>query len=91
VSEWASFKWPPGYRHVRAYVLQRDEHECYVCHGRADCVDHLLPRSMGGSNHPNNLKAICSSCNSKRQNNAHMEVTSTIKWEGEDDEGSEVG
>lgn len=76
-----SFKWPPGYARLHAYVLVRDKHECYVCKGRATQVDHLFPRSLGGSNHPNNLAAICETCNKKRHNNVHMECTSSVEWE----------
>jgi 5-methylcytosine-specific restriction endonuclease McrA len=76
-----SFKWPAGYASLHAYVLARDGYECYVCKGRATCVDHLLPRSLGGSHHPNNLAAICGSCNSKRQNSVHMECTTSVQWE----------
>jgi len=29
-------------------------------------VDHVIPRAAGGSHHPDNLQALCSTCNSKK-------------------------
>ena len=31
-------------------------------------IDHIKPRSIGGSNHPDNLQALCSYCNVKAGN-----------------------
>lgn len=63
-----------------AVVLERDEYTCWVCSGRANTADHLLPRSFGGSNHLNNLAAICHECNNKRGNRANSEARQTIDW-----------
>jgi 5-methylcytosine-specific restriction protein A len=50
---------PPGWRTVRREVLDRDRCVCWICGGRAaDTVDHLTPKSAGGSDDPANLAAI---------------------------------
>lgn len=53
---------------IKLKVLERDEYTCQNC-GKYDehChVDHILPRSRGGSNKLDNLQALCASCNSSK-------------------------
>jgi 5-methylcytosine-specific restriction endonuclease McrA len=50
---------------VRREVLARDQHRCQApgC-GRTRflAVHHIVPRNQGGSNKPENLSTLCSSC-----------------------------
>lgn len=39
---------------------------CYFCGDKPETVDHLLPRSRGGSNRSKNLVSSCSTCNSMK-------------------------
>lgn len=56
-----------AWTHVRLAVLARDHYRCQLCGGKATAVDHIRPRSRGGSLlDPRNLRAICRSCNSRR-------------------------
>jgi 5-methylcytosine-specific restriction endonuclease McrA len=48
---------------TRDGVLRRDQHIYAYCGGRADTVDHILPRSRGGGDTWFNLVAACQSCN----------------------------
>lgn len=50
-------------RVTREGVLRRDGHTCAYCCGRADTVDHVLPRSRGGGDNWFNLVAACQSRN----------------------------
>ena len=48
----------------RKKILERDNYTCRLC-GETECefnVHHLTPRSLKGSNHPNNLITLCESC-----------------------------
>ncbi|WP_045761675.1 HNH endonuclease [Xanthomonas albilineans] len=52
---------------LRAFVMQRDQGLCQPCKqsGRltpAVAVDHIVPKSQGGTDHPNNCQAICHRC-----------------------------
>ena len=56
---------------MRAAVLDRDDHLCQPCRraGRltlATEVDHVTPRSLGGSESPGNMQAICRQCHRRK-------------------------
>jgi 5-methylcytosine-specific restriction protein A len=70
-------KWHKTSRHQRGYgshwdklrkvVLDRDMHMCQSCLSRdratvANQVDHIKPRSKGGTDDLNNLQALCKPC-----------------------------
>src|SRR5262245_26814566 len=55
------------YQAKRRRILARDGYVCHLCgQHRADSVDHLVPRSRGGTNEDSNLAAAHLSCNSAR-------------------------
>jgi len=52
---------------IRRWVLRRDDRECLRCGGKAETVDHIVPVSEGGHPFdPDNLQALCQSCNSSK-------------------------
>lgn len=60
------------WRALRLYVLERDRWLCRigtagVCLGRATCVDHVVPKAVGGEDHEANLRAACEPCNLARE------------------------
>ena len=51
------------WRKLRISILQRDNWLCQVCHvADASEVDHIVPKSLGGSDDADNLQAICRDC-----------------------------
>lgn len=49
---------------VRAAVFERDGHACLRCASVIDLqIDHVAPRSAGGSDEPENLQTLCGTCN----------------------------
>jgi 5-methylcytosine-specific restriction endonuclease McrA len=56
-------KWPMSYKKARFWVLQRDNWICKYCGQPAMQVDHIIPKSHGGSDLPSNLVAACANCN----------------------------
>ena len=56
-----------GWDRIRLRVLLRDGHVCQLC-GRpgANSVDHIIPRSKGGTHDMDNLRAAHMVCNNRR-------------------------
>lgn len=55
---------------VRSYLLEKFGHRCVYC-GRGEIpfeLDHILPRSRGGSNRVSNLVLSCHDCNTAKGN-----------------------
>jgi 5-methylcytosine-specific restriction enzyme A len=56
-----------SYQRKRQRILERDRFVCALCgHPGADSVDHVVPRSRGGSNDDSNLRAAHAHCNASR-------------------------
>jgi 5-methylcytosine-specific restriction endonuclease McrA len=72
---------------IRAYLLHKYKYRCAYC-GKTEVpfeVDHIRPRSRGGSNRISNLALACHSCNTTKGNQTagefgHPEVEVTARW-----------
>jgi 5-methylcytosine-specific restriction endonuclease McrA len=57
-------------RDRRARLLKKNGYRCYLCHetflANQLTLDHLKPRSRGGSNKLENLRLACFPCNNRR-------------------------
>jgi 5-methylcytosine-specific restriction endonuclease McrA len=51
---------------TRAALMHRDRFRCAYCGGKADTVDHVVPRSRGGDHTWENCVAACSTCNHRK-------------------------
>jgi 5-methylcytosine-specific restriction endonuclease McrA len=58
----------------RRAVFARDDYRCQYCGDRADSIDHVVPRSRGGSDEWDNLVAACRTCNSTKRNRTPAEA-----------------
>lgn len=54
-------------RCLRYRLAQRDGWKCHYCDERltlaTSTLDHVVPRLLGGTNHPANLRLACLTCN----------------------------
>lgn len=67
----------PGGRQVpvtRRGVLRRDAHRCAYCGKAATTIDHVMPRSRGGSDSWENLVACCLRCNNVKGDRTPQEM-----------------
>lgn len=51
---------------TRAGLMHRDRYRCAYCGGRAETIDHVIPRSRGGPHTWQNCVASCAKCNHKK-------------------------
>ncbi|MGH3947871.1 MAG: HNH endonuclease [Pseudonocardiaceae bacterium] len=51
---------------TRAGLMHRDRYRCAYCGGRAETVDHVVPRSRGGAHSWQNCVACCARCNHRK-------------------------
>lgn len=51
----------------RRSVFARDGHRCQYCGSAAENIDHVVPRSRGGTHTWENVVAACRSCNNRKQ------------------------
>jgi 5-methylcytosine-specific restriction endonuclease McrA len=58
----------------RQAVLVRDGHRCGYCGRQASTIDHVIPRSRGGSHTYDNVVAACLRCNNKKSNRLLAEM-----------------
>ena len=59
-----------GFYNIKAYVLHRDGYQCQKCKTKKGklSVHHIIFRSNGGTDTPNNLVVLCSDCHEKLHN-----------------------
>jgi 5-methylcytosine-specific restriction endonuclease McrA len=75
--EYVHLPYKPEKRATREAVLLRDGRLCVYCGGRADTVDHVLPRCRGGGDTWFNLVAACQACNGLKGNRTPQEAGMT--------------
>ena len=62
---------------TRAALMYRDSHRCGYCNAKATTVDHVVPRSRGGSHDWENCVASCAPCNHRKAD----KLLSELGWE----------
>ena len=68
-----------GYETVKQYVLARDNYTCQVCHHKGGKlkIHHIIYRSKGGTNRPDNLITVCSNCHTYQN---HQSGSILYRW-----------
>jgi 5-methylcytosine-specific restriction endonuclease McrA len=51
----------------RRAVFARDSHRCQYCGAAAENIDHVVPRSRGGTHTWDNVVASCRPCNARKE------------------------
>jgi 5-methylcytosine-specific restriction endonuclease McrA len=64
---------------TRAALMHRDRFRCAYCGGKADTVDHVVPRSRGGEHSWENCVAACAPCNHRKADKLLTELGWTLR------------
>ncbi|HZD18979.1 MAG TPA: HNH endonuclease [Actinomycetota bacterium] len=59
---------------TRRAVFARDDWTCQYCGAPAENLDHVVPRSKGGTHTWDNVVAACRRCNSRKENRLTQEA-----------------
>lgn len=81
VSKWTYAKGrQKDFYNVKAFVLSRDKHECQKCSGKKKDsrlhVHHIVFRSNGGTDSPDNLVTLCKACHDSLHDSSNSEKES---------------
>jgi len=71
---------------VREYVLYRDNHTCQHCHAKGIVLEvhHIIPRSNGGTDRPNNQITLCLKCHEQvTQNKLTLKIYLSKEFKAE--------
>ncbi|WP_425436787.1 HNH endonuclease [Nocardia donostiensis] len=64
---------------TRAALMQRDRYRCGYCGGKAETIDHVVPRSRGGEHTWENCVASCAPCNHRKADKLLSELGWTLR------------
>lgn len=63
----------------RRAVFVRDGHRCQYCDSPAENIDHVIPRSRGGTHSWENVVAACRPCNARKMDRLLHETSMTLR------------
>ena len=76
----------PNYRTHKHGLFGQQEGMCAGCRElfpfRNFSIDHIVPRSKGGSDHIDNLQLLCAACNSSKGTRSQEEFVARLKEQG---------
>ncbi len=63
----------------RRAVFARDNYRCQYCHATAENIDHVIPRSRGGTHTWDNVVAACRACNARKEDRMLHEINMRLR------------
>ena len=76
----------PNYRTHKHTLYGKQEGLCNGCEAqfpfRNMTVDHIIPKSQGGTDHEENLQLLCGACNSTKGQSTQAELIARLKAQG---------
>ena len=76
----------PNYRTHKHTLFGKQEGKCNGCKVlfpfRNFDIDHIVPISKGGTDHPDNLQLLCGACNSTKGTDTQAQLIARLKEQG---------
>lgn len=66
---------------TRAALMHRDGYRCAYCGGKAETIDHVVPKSRGGAHSWLNCVASCAKCNHRKADRLLSELGWSLRVE----------
>jgi 5-methylcytosine-specific restriction endonuclease McrA len=66
---------------TRAALMRRDNYLCAYCGTKADTIDHVVPRSRGGTHAWENCVASCNKCNHRKADRLVEELGWSLRFD----------
>jgi 5-methylcytosine-specific restriction endonuclease McrA len=63
----------------RRAVFARDNHRCQYCGSNAESIDHVIPKSRGGTHTWENVVAACRLCNTRKEDRMLGETSFVLR------------
>ncbi|HUR77221.1 MAG TPA: HNH endonuclease [Acidimicrobiales bacterium] len=63
----------------RRAVFARDNYRCQYCYSPAENIDHVIPRSRGGTHTWENVVAACRPCNARKEDRMLDEINMRLR------------
>jgi 5-methylcytosine-specific restriction endonuclease McrA len=63
----------------RRAVFARDNYRCQYCNSPAENIDHVVPRSRGGTHTWDNVVAACKPCNARKEDRLLTEINMRLR------------
>lgn len=75
---------PDGdYRSHKSLLYRNQDGKCVLCNGQFDYeemeIDHIMPRSRGGSDAVDNLQLLCRQCNRRKSARSQSEAVGIVR------------
>lgn len=88
VDGWTDSLYPGGAipPEIRRRVIERDHSQCQSCGATENLtLDHIIPQSKGGTHDEANLRVLCRSCNSSKNNKLASSMVESTSVQGRSD------
>lgn len=72
-----------SYKNVNSYIYATQTGKCLICKNHIEHFHHIIPRSQGGSDRPENIVGLCTNCHRQVHTKKDTSLLITVRKVGE--------